>query len=75
MNIIDVQQMDPEISFKIKTESYLYVTAKTMLEYNRGDRERLVSYMDDRLKKIESLSKQRRPFRVVDDGNVIMEVE
>ncbi len=74
MNIIKVEELNPDTSFKIKTESYLYLTAKKMLEYGKGDRDKLMDYMKERIEKIEKLSKVSRPMVIVENGEKILEV-
>ncbi|MGC8546907.1 MAG: hypothetical protein ACP5MU_04540 [Thermoplasmata archaeon] len=75
MNIIKVEDMDQELSFKIKTESYLYITAMKMLEFNRGDRTKLINYMNERIEKIEKISNVSKPLMVMENGQKILEVK
>jgi len=75
MNIIKVEDMDKESSFKIKTESYLYITAKKMLEFNKGDRMKLINYMNERIERIEKISNVSKPLVVMENGQKILEVK
>jgi len=75
MNNVILDSTDPDRSFKIKLETYLYITAKRMLELNKGDKNKLYAYMDERIRKIEELCKISRPLRIIENGSSILEVE
>ncbi len=70
---IDLDSLEPNLSFNLKKEAYLYVTAEILLKNGRGNEVRLMEYMEERIKIIEKLINVKRPFIIIDKGKIIME--
>jgi hypothetical protein len=75
MKSVDLGKLDSETSFKIKMEAYLYIDAGKMMEFGKGDKNKLVEYMEKRVGIIETILKISRPFALVDGKDILLEVE
>lgn len=74
MNTVDLNRLDPETSFKVKMEVYLYIDAGVMIDYKKGDKLKLKDYMERRLKIIENMAKVKRPFKIKEGKDTLLEV-
>ncbi len=72
---IELETLDPDKSFKVKMEAYLYIDAGKIMEFGKGDPEKLREYMDKRIKIIEEITKVKRPFQVVEGGRTLLKVK
>ncbi len=74
MKLVDLGSLDPDTSFKIKMEAYLYIDAGKMLEYGKGDPRKVKKYMEKRVEIIEEMLKLTRPFRLVEGKETLLKV-
>ncbi len=74
MKTVYLNRLDPEASFKVKMEVYLYKDAGAMIERGKGDKTKLRDYMERRVRIIEKMTKISRPFKVREGGEILLEV-
>lgn len=74
MKLVDLGSLDPDASFKIKMEAYLYIDAGKLLEYGKGDPKKVRTYMERRVEIIEEMLKLSRPFRLVVGKETLLRV-